>query len=407
MPTPDSGRTRWGVVVLGLAAGVTAAAYVGKVPPALPLMRPELGLGLVAAGWVVSVFNAMAMTTGMVAGLFADGLGHRRVVIAGLATLALGGAFGSAAGTSGVLLATRFLEGIGFVSIMAAAPSLIAEAAAPGDRGLALGVWSTFMPVGIAGMLVASPPVLGAFGWRGLWLAGAALALALVAAGLVKAGRAAGDRRPAGRSPWHNIRAIVSRPGPWLLAATFFCFSLPWSAVMVWLPTFLVEQRGASIPEAALLTAVVVIANVPANVVGGWLINRGVPSWTLIAVPSAVMGLSALGIFSDAVPDAVRFGLCMVFSAVSGFVPGTLFAIVPVHASSPQQLGTMNGFILQGANTGQFVGAPAIASVVAATGQWYSVQWILLGAGAFSVALALAIRAVERRGAGKGSPKTP
>ena len=176
---------------------------------------------------------------------------------------------------------------------------------------------------------------------------------------------------------------------------------------MVWLPTFLVEQRGASIPEAALLTAVVVIANVPSNVVAGWLINRGVPSWTLIALPSAVMGLSALGIFSDAVPDAVRFGLCMVFSAVSGFVPGTLFAIVPVHASSPQQLGTMNGFILQGANTGQFVGAPAIALVVAATGQWHSVQWILLGAGAFSVALALAIRAVERRGAGKGSPKTP
>ena len=241
-----SRRTRWGVVVLGLAAGVTAAAYIGKVPPALPLIRPELGLGLVAAGWVVSIFNAMAMATGMVAGLFADGLGHRRVVIVGLATLALGGVLGSVAETPGVLLATRFLEGIGFVSIMAAAPSLIAEAAAPGERGLALGIWSTFMPVGIAGMLVASPPVLGAFGWRGLWLAGVALALALVAAGLVKAGRPAGRRAPAGASPWHNIRVTVTRQGPWLLAATFFCFSLPWSAVMVWLPTFLVEQRGAS-----------------------------------------------------------------------------------------------------------------------------------------------------------------
>ena len=407
MSTTDSGRTRWGVVVLGLAAGVTAAAYIGKAPPALPLMRPELGLGLVAAGWVVSIFNAMAMTTGIVAGLFADGLGHRRVVMVGLATLALGGALGSAAETSGVLLATRFLEGVGFVCIMAAAPSLIGEAAAPGDRGLALGVWSTFMPVGIAGMVVASPPVLEAFGWRGLWLAGAALAVALVAVGLVKAGRAAESRRPAGPSPWHNIRATVSRRGPWLLAASFFCFSLPWSAVMVWLPTFLVEQRGASIPEAALLTALVVIANVPTNVVAGWLIHRGVASWTLIALPGAVMGLSALGIFSDAVPDAVRFGLCMVFSAVGGFIPATLFAIVPVHASSPRQWGTMNGFILQGANLGQFVGAPAMASVVAATGDWHAVQWILLGAGALSVVFALAIRAVERRGAGEGSSKAP
>ncbi len=401
MLPPGSPRTRWGAVLLGFAAGITAAAYIGKVPPALPLIRPDLGLGLVGAGWVVSVFNTTAMATGMVAGLFADGLGHRRVVIAGLAILGLGGVLGSAAETSGVLLATRFLEGIGFVSIMAAAPSLIARAAAPGDRGLALGIWSTFMPVGIAGMLVTSPPVLESFGWRGLWVAGAVLALVLVAAGLVRAGRSAGDRALAAASPWHNIRVTVTRRGPWLLVATFFCFSLPWSAVMVWLPTFLVEQRGASIPEAAMLTALVVIANVPSNVVGGWLVNRGVPSWTLIALPSAIMGLSALGIFLDAVPDAVRFGLCMLFSAVSGFVPGTLFAIVPVHAASPQQLGTMNGFILQGANMGQFVGAPAIAFVVAATGQWHAVQWILLGAGGLSVVLSLAIRAAGRRSSGE------
>jgi MFS family permease len=405
---PDiSPRTRWGAVVLGLAAGVTAAAYIGKVPPALPLMRPELGLGLVSAGWVVSVINAMAMATGMVAGLFADGLGHRRMLLIGLAILALGGALGSAAEGPGVLLATRFLEGIGFISVMASAPSLIAEAAAPGDRGLALGIWSTFMPVGIAGMLVASPPVLGSFGWRGLWLAGAALAVAVVVVGLVTAGRGAGDRRPAGASPWHNIRVTVTRQGPWLLAATFLCFSLPWSAVMVWLPTFLVEQRGVSIPEAALITALVVIANVPTNVVAGWLINRGAPSWMLIALPCAIMGLSALGVFSDALPDAVRFGLCLLFSFVSGFVPGTLFAIVPVHASSPKQLGTMNGFILQGANAGQFIGAPAVAAVVAATGQWHAVQWILLATGALGVVLAFAIRAAERRGTGEGSPQAP
>jgi MFS family permease len=216
-------RTRWGAVVLGLAAGVTAAAYIGKVPPALPLMRPELGLSLVAAGWVVSVINAMAMATGMVAGLFADGLGHRRVLIIGLAILALGGALGSAAEGPGVLLATRFFEGIGFISVMAAAPSLIAEAAAPGDRGLALGIWSTFMPVGIAGMLVASPPVLGSFGWRGLWLAGAALAVALVAVGLVMAGRA-GVRRPAGRGTTYALPSPVRGRGCWPPRSSVFRF---------------------------------------------------------------------------------------------------------------------------------------------------------------------------------------
>ena len=118
-------RTRWGIVFLALAAGIVSALHLGKAPPALPLMRPELGLGLISAGWVVTTFNFLALTIGMVTGVFADAMGRYRLLLIGLATLVAGGLLGSMAGGTVAILASRFVEGLGFVAISVAAPSLI------------------------------------------------------------------------------------------------------------------------------------------------------------------------------------------------------------------------------------------------------------------------------------------
>ena len=47
----------WGVVAVALIAGVIAAGHVGKLPPALPSIRAELGMDIVTAGWLASLFN--------------------------------------------------------------------------------------------------------------------------------------------------------------------------------------------------------------------------------------------------------------------------------------------------------------------------------------------------------------
>ena len=63
MLTPTR-RTHWPAVWAAIAAGVIAAAYVGKLPPVIPQLREEFGLSLIAAGWVNSTFNTLAVTTG-------------------------------------------------------------------------------------------------------------------------------------------------------------------------------------------------------------------------------------------------------------------------------------------------------------------------------------------------------
>ena len=65
-------------------AGVAIAMNVGKVPPALPLLRSALGLSLVQAGWVSSVLSSLAVVAALGFGLLAGRIGALRMVLGGL-----------------------------------------------------------------------------------------------------------------------------------------------------------------------------------------------------------------------------------------------------------------------------------------------------------------------------------
>lgn len=391
----EAHATRWPFVVLATFAGAVAAMQIGKVPPAIPELRQELALGLVAAGWIASIFNATSAGFGMGAGIVADRLGHRHAVVAGLLALAGGGALGGTAASGSTLLAARFLEGIGFLVIVVASPSFIARVTDARHLRLAIGLWASYMPVGMAAMMLLSPLLLASFGWRGLWYANAALAV-VVAAAFWTASRELVLPTPSRRS-WADLRSSVGRAGPWLLAGCFACYTLQFFALMAWLPTFLVEGLGAALATAAWMTALVVAANVIGNWLGGWLLHRGVERWVVIAGVAATLGFLAVAVFSGPFPVPVKLGFAFLFSAIGGALPSACLAGAPAHAASPAQVGAVNGIIVQGANTGTLLGPPALAGAVTALGGWSEASWLLLVPGAGGVVLALALRRVERR----------
>ena len=81
------GGTRWPAVWAVFAGGLVCGAYIGKVPPALPLQREELGLSLVESGFIATTFNAIGMAVGMFVGILCDRFGHKRLGLAGLGML--------------------------------------------------------------------------------------------------------------------------------------------------------------------------------------------------------------------------------------------------------------------------------------------------------------------------------
>jgi MFS family permease len=392
-------RTRWPAVWAAIAAGIIAAAYVGKLPPALPLLREEFQLSLVMAGWVNSVFNTLAVTTAVLFGIFAGRYGALRCCGAGLVAIMLGGLLGAAAPNAAMLFASRILEGTGFIAVAVSVPALIVAASAPAQRNLTLGLWSSYLPFGSGLTILASPVLLGALGWRGFWLVIVLLTLAC----LVALWRSS-DNYPAGTGAaptFAGIMQALRQSGPWWLALAFACYALMYYAVAVWLPTFLVQERGASVTVSALLTALVIAFNVCGNLVGSWLVHRAVPRGHVISASFFAMAACATGVFAAALPDALRFVLCALYMLVGGVIPAAVLSGGHLYARNASQFSSIQGLIVQVAQLGPFAGPPLIAAVVSHAGNWEAALGVLLAAAALGMALGQLALRTERALAGR------
>jgi cyanate permease len=403
-------NTHWPTILLAVAAGIVTAMQIGKVPPALPAIAEDMELSRVMAGLVASLFFAIGAVFGVAVGGLADRFGERRLLFGGLLLLALGSLIGGLVAESGVLLATRVLEGLGYIVVAVSAPKIIAAAARPADVPLAIGIWSTFMPMGMAIIMALSPLMLGGIGWQGVWLVNAAILAAFIAVlafGLGRENRRGQGTRPprqaakAGPTPafdWAGAKALMARPGPWLLGLIFTLYSLQWFAVMTWLPTFLIETQGRSLTSASLFAALVVFVNVAGNLTAGWLMmHRGASRWGLIAFSFVVMAATVPLVFSAGVGGEAKIPLAIAFSALTGLLPAACLAGAAAHAPSPAQNAMSNGFVIQGATIGSLLGPPLMGALTSSFGSWENFWWVMLIGPAIGLVLVVVLRGAERK----------
>ena len=373
-------RTRWDIVALAFAAGYMVGMQVGKVPPALPMLQAELGLPRVIAGLIASSYYGIGAVLGIAGGLLVDRLGIRRLAVVGGATMALASVAGAFASDGMTLLAARIAEGLGFVSLTAAAPKMLFAATEGGVRRFVLGVWGTYMPVGIALSLVIATVLLEPIGWRGLWFLNSGLILLFLCAFLWVA--APGRWQPpavSGEGFDHaGVRAILARPGPWLFGAAFSIFAVQWQALMAWLPTFLIETQGRSVAGAALFTALFVLATAFGSVASAGLMLRGAQRWSLLAITFAGMGVCAAMLFAPFTPVAAKIPLALCFALAGGPLPAVCFEGGIAHSPSPAQVAMAGGFVAQGAALGAVLGPPLLAAVTEALGGWDAAWWTML-----------------------------
>lgn len=364
---PPRSTTLWPAVALVTLAGAMASAHVGKLPPSMPLIRAEMGFSLVAGGFLLSLFNVLGMVVAVLFGGLADRLGRARLVGAGFLCLMAGGAMGALAPGLGLLMASRLLEGVGFVAITVSLPYVMGAAAAPDDRGLALGIWSIYHPFGMALAMLSAPLFLHLMGWRGLWWLIVAL-LPLVGWAVLRQMQRL-ELPPPGRSPFLGLaRDAFAHRGFQILALVFCAYAFQWVTLMAWLPTFLTESLGTDLAGAALVTALVVLINVPGCLFGGYLVRKGASAGPMVMAGTAIMALTTLGIFLPVLPDGTRIALALGFSFFGGLIPPSLFNAVPRLAPSTSHISAGNGMLMQGSAIGQFVGPPLVALAVSAGG---------------------------------------
>ena len=340
------------------ALGVLAAAQLGKMSALVPLITIDLTMGLTVAGVLISLLEVGGATLGFAAGLFVDRIGVRRVLLSGIGCFALAGLGESLAPSVTALVGMRLLEGAAYLCVVVAAPLLIFRTAPIGKQGVALALWSSFVPVGFAIGATTSGWFADVVSWRAATLAWAVVAalMLLVSSRLALAPSASGASTP-------RLLSIPRWP-IWALTLAFGCYASFAVGLIALLPTFLVEQAGATPRVAGLVGGLAAFISVLGVLIAAWLRHRGrnFSVWIVVAivVPAALL----FAVFADGASVWRVVLLMLVLSTVSGIYSGLAFALLPALARSDNEMAVANGLTLQFGATGSLLGPPMFAVCV-------------------------------------------
>ncbi|MFG2989679.1 MFS transporter [Streptomyces sp. NPDC048257] len=177
---------RPGAALAALAAAqFTVMLATSIVNVALPQIRSGVGLSDGGTTWVVNAYGLAFGALLLAGGRAGDLLGRRRVLIAGLAVFAGASLAAGLAGSPGLLIAARAVQGAGAAAVAPAALALTMDLFPPGPgRGRALGVWGAVSGAGGAGGVLLGGVLTQAWGWPWIFHAvalGTTLVLAAVA----------------------------------------------------------------------------------------------------------------------------------------------------------------------------------------------------------------------------------
>jgi EmrB/QacA subfamily drug resistance transporter len=133
---------------------------------ALPIIRTDFQMAADMTAWVDAVFTLPFMLLMPIYGRLSDGMGKRRLMLAGTVIFSVGtGLTIFAPGLAG-LMAGRAIQGVGVGGMMPLSMALLSAIYPPQERGKALGTWSSIGPtVGFVAPLAAGL-LVDQWGWR-------------------------------------------------------------------------------------------------------------------------------------------------------------------------------------------------------------------------------------------------
>src|SRR3954452_19329718 len=105
-----------------LLGGVISAAQLGKAFVAMPLIQAEMSLGIAIVSFIIATFATLGAALGLGIGLLLRRIGARRSLIGGMIIMAAGSLLGAAAQGPALLIASRIIEGVGFLGAVIVIP---------------------------------------------------------------------------------------------------------------------------------------------------------------------------------------------------------------------------------------------------------------------------------------------
>jgi sugar phosphate permease len=355
-------RYRWLVLAAGTAAQTSFSAVIVGLPVLAPALRDAHDLSLLQVGVVLDALWIGTLLTLLPWGLLADRVGERLVLATGLVLCAAALVGAGYAEHFEPLIVLILLAGAAGASVNAASGRAVMQWFPASERGFALGVRQTAIPVGglISALVLPALALRSAF----VFLAVLCVAGALFGAAVIR------EREGSAEDDVLEPRGLVATLRDhrlWLLCGASSFYLVAQLAITGFLVLFLHDERGLTDAAAAGVLAGVQVVAAALRIGGGrWSDRLGsrIRPLRIVGVGSAITLAVAVTLLSAPLPLLIASfilagGLAMSWNGLSF----TAAAEIAGRARAGAALGMQQSAL---AAAGAIV-PPAFAAIVAAS----------------------------------------
>jgi MFS family permease len=429
-----------GVLFLGVLMG---ALDIAIVAPALPAIQGQFAVGDRMLAWTFSIYVLFNLIGTPLWAKLSDASGRRTIYVLDVLLFAVGSLVVALAPGFGILLVGRALQGLGAGGIFPVASAVIGDTFPVEKRGSALGLIGAVFGLAFLIGPILGGILLGAFGWRSLFLVNLPVAAVVIALSLAVLPRT----RPATRQPFDlpgmivlgvslaalafginqidtaHLGASVATPAVWLplliaagllpvfvaierraadpvvrlsilqprqskLAAALSAGAGLGEAALVFMPTLAVAALGVSKSLSSYLLMPVVLAMAFGSPMVGRLLDRvGSKNVVMAGTALLALGMLLLGLFSTSLALFIAAGV-VIGLGLSALL-GAPIRYIMLSEAAPADRAAGQGVMTLFTSTGQLLSGAMVGAVAASQGggvAGYSTAFLVIAA----VALALA-----------------
>jgi predicted MFS family arabinose efflux permease len=379
-PTPNR---KWIVPFVATLAGMMALQISSLgFAPLLPHIQKDFGMSYSQLGLFTGVYGLLAIVLSVPAGLTAKQFGEKRVLIAGLAVVALGlVVLSTATSFTGAFVGRGIWIGgyrFAFVCVLTA----LALTCPPSLRGRTMGILGAMSSLASMTGAPFGSAIGQAFGWRnGIRAFGCAAILGAVIVAIFYKDPSAG----AGRVEAHALaetsgtvpstKSAFRMPVVWALALLFGLVGMPSFSV-----TFFVPAAATSIFKLDALSASWIIstgylAAIFCNLFVGYLMDK-FNKWVIMAALMTLLIPACLAMTSGNL-IVFRVGAALILAL--GFTGTNQVYGVAADVLHGRQTGNVMGIISLGAGVGGYAGPQMLGALRDWTGG-FSAGWYAMAA---------------------------
>jgi len=243
---------RWGVLTVTTIGTFMASLDASLLVVGLPVVLSELGAGIVAGSWLISIYRLALATLLIPVGRLGDMYGRAKLYSLGYFIFAVSSLLCALSSNIHQLLVFRLIQGVGGAFIFVNSMAIVTDAFA--DRGLGLGIGVNQVAIN-AGTVVGytlSGVIIQLYGWRPLFLVNVPIG---IFGGLWARFRLRGtaQRSELGRFDWPGAIALSSSLSLLMLGLTSGSTASPAALAMtassaLLLAAFVIHERRVDQP---------------------------------------------------------------------------------------------------------------------------------------------------------------